>query len=403
MNSVARPKVGVIELTPRWRIDRRLKVLTCILSFLVVVHGLIVPETHWGIRLIIIFVPLIVIATWWQGLGAAVYITYVAAAVFAVYAFVPQYDDYPAQVIAGLLFPALLITAARTAAARNSDTSDVGVALRQWDQFRLTAPEAPARIRTQDPERRRTAIGAQGLSAVAAVAGIALLPVGGSVVVRVLAANRWERSRRASMPTLEELRQHDPRRPAFLLRSFTLEQLPGYSTFEEELVKEFEHVAPVVALGRPGDELPPVGAAREYVTDDSETRPASEMKAWQSRVQTLVESSAIVVVMIGPTAGLQWELRELERLDCWNRTLVIVSPAFSDNERLWEGIIAAADGTSLAPALRECPATARILLGSRPREWEAISSSSSALGAYKLALRVALGKLLNRGSFVQAG
>jgi hypothetical protein len=75
------------------------------------------------------------------------------------------------------------------------------------------------------------------------------------------------------------------------------------STFEEELATRLRHIGPVVALGKPGDVLPPIGASRSYVPDDE----------WKDRVASWVEEAALVVMLVDATDAVRWELSQVAR------------------------------------------------------------------------------------------
>lgn len=62
-----------------------------------------------------------------------------------------------------------------------------------------------------------------------------------------------------------------------------------------------KEVGPFVAIGRPGEPLPELGAARVYVGDTE----------WQDRVRQLMSSAQLVVLRGGGTAGLQWEVQNV--------------------------------------------------------------------------------------------
>ncbi len=74
-------------------------------------------------------------------------------------------------------------------------------------------------------------------------------------------------------------------------------------TFEEVLAQSLERVGPVVALGKPGDVLPPIGASRSYVPDDE----------WKDRVAAWVDEAALVVLMVDATDAMRWELAQIAR------------------------------------------------------------------------------------------
>jgi hypothetical protein len=70
-------------------------------------------------------------------------------------------------------------------------------------------------------------------------------------------------------------------------------------TAEDNLSHLLEPFGPVVAIGRPEEEMPEVGAARIYVGDDH----------WQDLIVDLLsDRGALAVLQAGGTRGLQWEL-----------------------------------------------------------------------------------------------
>jgi len=70
-------------------------------------------------------------------------------------------------------------------------------------------------------------------------------------------------------------------------------------TEEEQLVGVLSEIDPVVAVGRPGERLPELGATREYIGED-----------WQQYVIQLMGRARLVVVRAGATPGVTWELSE---------------------------------------------------------------------------------------------
>ena len=104
--------------------------------------------------------------------------------------------------------------------------------------------------------------------------------------------------------------------PVLYLRSFeddaTASAFRGDLTEEENLVRALAHIGPVVAIGKPGEELPLAGASRFYVTDDR----------WQERVAELVGRARLVVIRTGLSPGLMWELRTVLKLSEPSRVLL---------------------------------------------------------------------------------
>jgi hypothetical protein len=74
-----------------------------------------------------------------------------------------------------------------------------------------------------------------------------------------------------------------------------------YSFSEEEYLRaEILKAGPFVAVGRPGDPLPQLGANRLYV-DDAD---------WQAAVLRLMDGAAGAVIRVGSGEGLSWEIRQ---------------------------------------------------------------------------------------------
>jgi hypothetical protein len=86
---------------------------------------------------------------------------------------------------------------------------------------------------------------------------------------------------------------------------------------------------PVIAIGRPGEKLPPLGAARAYVDD----------KLWQAEVTKLAQESRLVVLLLDRTSGVAWEFCRLVELGAHAR-LVLVMPPVGTNElyRRWDSL-----------------------------------------------------------------
>lgn len=97
-----------------------------------------------------------------------------------------------------------------------------------------------------------------------------------------------------------------------------------FYTEEEILVTSLESVGMTVAIGRPGEQAPPLGAKRIYVFDDQ----------WQEKVQELSGDARLIVFRFGNTKGLRWEwdhclsgIRDISKL-----LLVVPASIASDQE-----------------------------------------------------------------------
>jgi hypothetical protein len=112
------------------------------------------------------------------------------------------------------------------------------------------------------------------------------------------------------------LQSIDVRTSVLYLRSFTegdiAAETRGIGTFlshlsteEEQLAAAVEVVGPLVAIGRPGDKLPQLGALRLYVPDEE----------WQATVTTLLTRARLVILRVArDTPRLRWELEQAARL-----------------------------------------------------------------------------------------
>lgn len=74
-----------------------------------------------------------------------------------------------------------------------------------------------------------------------------------------------------------------------------------HRTYEERFNWALRPVGPMIAIGRPDEYLPALGAARIYVGDDE----------WQGKVKQLIERSQLVLLQIGETEGIKWELQQI--------------------------------------------------------------------------------------------
>lgn len=107
-----------------------------------------------------------------------------------------------------------------------------------------------------------------------------------------------------------ELLHRDGRQPILYLRSFdddgTVDltnisfSLGVQKTIEMRIAQVFSDFGPVISIGRPGEPLPELGTNRFYVSDEE----------WQSAVLHFLERSSVVIVFVGSSAGVAWEIRE---------------------------------------------------------------------------------------------
>jgi hypothetical protein len=88
----------------------------------------------------------------------------------------------------------------------------------------------------------------------------------------------------------------------------------AWKTEEEQVVEALAVFGRCVAVGRPGEPLPELGATRLYFTDTE----------WMSQVRSLMLKARLVVLRIGGTDGLLWELQEAVRLLMPQNVVVLI-------------------------------------------------------------------------------
>jgi hypothetical protein len=122
-----------------------------------------------------------------------------------------------------------------------------------------------------------------------------------------------ERRRAGTAPLVQA-----PDAPVLYLRSFRDDEAAGMMigklTEEEHLAKVLSRIGPVVAIGRPREYRPRLGASRIYRTDEE----------WRGSVQLMLQSARLVVIRTGLSAGLLWEIESAVRMIPPHRLLVIV-------------------------------------------------------------------------------
>jgi uncharacterized membrane protein len=106
-----------------------------------------------------------------------------------------------------------------------------------------------------------------------------------------------------------DLIESDGRPPVLYLRSFGDDAAPDYTgsalpvganqTVEMRLAHALRSVGAVISIGRPGERLPELGSNRFYVSDAE----------WQRAVRYFLARSAAVVIVVGRSTGLTWEIQ----------------------------------------------------------------------------------------------
>lgn len=174
-----------------------------------------------------------------------------------------------------------------------------------------------------------------GLRQLAAIPLLALAGLAGAAALHAAGTVLLERALRRRQANAAAVLAADPRPPVVYLRPFDEDlrqarQLRQRRLFPAPLMggsiepwisRLLGGLGPPVAIGRPGEALPPLGFARLYARDDE----------WQARVLGLLDRSAAVVLVAGHSPGLLWELEQVMRCVPRQRVVMIV-PAWPGHD-----------------------------------------------------------------------
>jgi len=105
--------------------------------------------------------------------------------------------------------------------------------------------------------------------------------------------------------------------------AFAPARLRSLLTEEEQIAVALEDVGPLLAIGRPGERLPQLGAHRVY-TDDAN---------WQAKVSELLDRSSLVLMRAGETGGFWWEVDHVRRHMSPERVVVLLPKSEDEYER----------------------------------------------------------------------
>jgi hypothetical protein len=133
------------------------------------------------------------------------------------------------------------------------------------------------------------------------------------------------RSRRYFQTDADQLLAVDRRPPILLLRSFADDAKGGWRvilsfprlfdySLELRLARYFLNFGPFVAVGRPNEALPQIGAARKSF-DDGE---------WQEAVLAWAKSAQLIAIFVGPTNWVNWEVSQVISLNLTDRLILLM-------------------------------------------------------------------------------
>jgi hypothetical protein len=212
------------------------------------------------------------------------------------------------------------------------------------------------------------------------------------VGVFFLARALWRVGRRLNLRRRNEIILRD-KPPVLLLRSFTddVDVIPSNlliqrlfwrrKRLEEIIGEQLTRAGPFVAIGKPGERLPQLGANRLYLGDSE----------WQTVVQSYISRSDLIIVIAGKTHWVRWELANVLGRDRI-AGLLIVFPRITEadrNER-WQNLKPAFCDTSWSAAVERVDiARALAMFIAADRGIVVVKSRNANESDYETALRVA--------------
>lgn len=138
-----------------------------------------------------------------------------------------------------------------------------------------------------------------------------------------LSGRAWVRSYRYLAPDGQRAQESDGRPPVLYLRSFSDDKQTSrtgrrgaavFRTEEQQLKRAFGRFGPFIAIGQPGERLPPAGAARIYTPDAD----------WRQIVVEHIRQAGLVLINAGISAGLMWEIGQAVSLVAPEKIVILV-------------------------------------------------------------------------------
>ena len=150
--------------------------------------------------------------------------------------------------------------------------------------------------------------------------GLALLPFlldGGIELFLALVASGVSTAIRATRPSVEAVTKRDARPPVVFLRSFEFDahHVHGAFILENAIGDEFEHLGPLIAIGRPGERVPAGIAARAQFGSE-----------WRETISEWLENARLIVLVAGQSEGVLWELSTISNTGKLPSLVLIIPP-----------------------------------------------------------------------------
>ena len=190
-------------------------------------------------------------------------------------------------------------------------------------------PQDPNALASWSVDRLWTALGAVGRpAAIKFEAAVCVF-----FLCKGLAGFVFMFAQRRTAAEYQQVRDWDDRPPILFLRAFRQDNKPldtrhdgllnrmfsfsnKFLTLDALLLDVASPYGPVIAIGQPGESLPPLGAARQYVTGDG----------WREVVDQLMTRARFIIVCVDDTDGIAWEIERLVVAGHLEKTMFLANP-----------------------------------------------------------------------------
>lgn len=197
----------------------------------------------------------------------------------------------------------------------------------------------------------------------------------------------------------QRVREWDTRAPIVFLRAFRADQsavgahphglLPRLAirpaaakTLDEIVLDAASPWGPVIAIGRPDEELPPLGAARVYAKGGD----------WRAIVTDLCDAASVVIICMDASEGVNWELQALIARGHQAKTLLLISPQLRVTDRFMLS-------SRIFPLGSYADTIAGYVEG---QSFKALSSTKLSRAAYRISINLGLSHILGDSPTMRA-
>ncbi len=156
---------------------------------------------------------------------------------------------------------------------------------------------------------------------------------------------------------------------------------------EEAVAEAVFARGPVIALSNPRAKQPaPLGAARDASTDED----------WQPFVRRRIAEAQLILVVVGRTPNLAWELEQVAAAGALTNTIFVLPKGYPFDRSIGEmsSTVAAEIGLSPVSERKLGQGTRAIAFDVKKGQWRALTSLFATERGYADAVRIAAGMAL---------